>query len=688
MDMDKPWTKYTSPEGGRLDLGKGGFGSVHVVIRRKDGKKVACKVMSPLDSIRGHDSVAYTSIREIDLLLRLQEVGGVPKVYDVWPDRSGSVYMIMEQMKGSLYKLICNAHTKNPQPPILQMNVVRVLLFSLLRIVHEIHKRGIIHRDIKPENIMIGETPPTSARSTESTESIESSESINQSSISTKMPISITLIDFGLARDLPEGDSASQRPWSPGTVTRWYRPPELLLNEHPSYGAPVDIWSIGVLAIELVTGKCPFRGDSEEMQLRSIFECLGEPPEEFMRSTGWINAVQAVFRKKSGPSLRKQFLLNLINILGRENANFIDFIVRTLTFSPSKRITAEQALKLPFFDSFRVFLPRTVSNAETPSKFPYASSTVGSECDHVTQSLDKQVGKTGWMSQPDLKKECLWIFKTTEKLHCPRGVAPLACTNLLRAARSRASAENMFKDTRTLTASVLFLSSKVNSFAHISVPELCSVAQIEEKQLYLYELAVLNNALRFRVSLRSAFDVFDFEVCSNIWRNLFDYRKTNAFLNIDPTKEFSVPLVNKVEQHLWYWVGRMVLEATTLLGNGLWSLERLQLARASAFVGICGQYFQRVPVERMVKAYGRVSPRALNLALRSFIAVWNTFQSGEQNSGACGFLVDRFAVVLHVLRKSDDYPNQKIKSTILNYTQKKITTKTKESKKKVKPMKR
>ena len=62
-------------------------------------------------------------------------------------------------------------------------------------------------------------------------------------------------------------------------VTLWYRPPDVLLG-NKIYGTTVDMWSIGCIFAEMVSGKALFTGNSEEDQLKKIFEIKGTPTDE------------------------------------------------------------------------------------------------------------------------------------------------------------------------------------------------------------------------------------------------------------------------------------------------------------------------------------------------------------------------------------------------------------------------
>ena len=82
----------------------------------------------------------------------------------------------------------------------------------------------------------------------------------------------LKLADFGLARAC----GIPVRSYTHEVVTLWYRAPDVLLGSH-KYSTPVDIWSIGCIFAEMVTGSPLFTGTSEETQLDTIFRLLGTP---------------------------------------------------------------------------------------------------------------------------------------------------------------------------------------------------------------------------------------------------------------------------------------------------------------------------------------------------------------------------------------------------------------------------
>jgi len=110
---------------------------------------------------------------------------------------------------------------------------------QILKGVAELHANGIFHRDLKPANVLVGDDGV------------------------------LCVCDLGSARRLSPNGS-----YTPGLVTLWYRPPEILLGSR-GYGKSVDMWSLGCILGELITGKVLFNGATELEQLSNIFFYLG-----------------------------------------------------------------------------------------------------------------------------------------------------------------------------------------------------------------------------------------------------------------------------------------------------------------------------------------------------------------------------------------------------------------------------
>ena len=88
---------------------------------------------------------------------------------------------------------------------------------------------------------------------------------------STPPVYTIKIADFGLARE-----THSKLPYTTYVSTRWYRAPEVLLRAG-EYSAPVDIWAVGAMAVEIATLKPLFPGGNEVDQVWRVCEIMGSP---------------------------------------------------------------------------------------------------------------------------------------------------------------------------------------------------------------------------------------------------------------------------------------------------------------------------------------------------------------------------------------------------------------------------
>jgi len=132
------------------------------------------------------------------------------------------------------------------------------------------------------------------------------------------------------------------RTYTHEVVTLWYRAPEILLGGK-QYSTPVDIWSIGCIFAEMITRQPLFPGDSEIDQLYSIFRVLGTPNEQL-----WNGVSSYPDFKTTFPQWTPQSWTKVIN-----DKDYIphgvDLLSKMLIYEPSKRISAREALKHPFF---------------------------------------------------------------------------------------------------------------------------------------------------------------------------------------------------------------------------------------------------------------------------------------------------------------------------------------------------
>ena len=103
---------------------------------------------------------------------------------------------------------------------------VKFIIYQIMRGLKYIHSAGIIHRDLKPSNLAVNED------------------------------CDLKILDFGLARP-------TDAEMTGYVATRWYRAPEIMLN-WMHYSQTVDIWSVGCIMAELLTGRPLFPGDDRK----------------------------------------------------------------------------------------------------------------------------------------------------------------------------------------------------------------------------------------------------------------------------------------------------------------------------------------------------------------------------------------------------------------------------------------
>lgn len=199
-------------------IARGGMATVYLAMDQLLGRQVALKVMHPhlAEGPAGADFVARFR-REAMSAARLAHPGLV-SVFDQGQDGDTS-YLVMELVEGTNLRRVLT--DKGPQPVGDALQTVEAVLEALA----VAHAAGVIHRDIKPENVLVAADG------------------------------GIKVADFGLARAMAEASSTST-----GTVmgSVAYLAPELVT--YGSSDARTDLYSVGILLYELLTGRQPFAG--------------------------------------------------------------------------------------------------------------------------------------------------------------------------------------------------------------------------------------------------------------------------------------------------------------------------------------------------------------------------------------------------------------------------------------------
>src|SRR5690606_16070344 len=208
-------------------IGGGGFGEVYRAYQTLLKREVAVKIILPQHANQPEFIRRFEV--EAELVARLEHPHIVP-LFDYWRD-SGGAYLVMRLLRGgSLEDLI----EHGPIDPA----TTAQLLDQIAAALNVAHRNGVVHRDLKPANILLDEDR------------------------------NAYLADFGIAKDL--GASAGQQTMS-GMLTPNYASPEQFKGEPITQRS--DLYNVGLMLFEMLTGKPPFSGALHEV----IFKHIGEP---------------------------------------------------------------------------------------------------------------------------------------------------------------------------------------------------------------------------------------------------------------------------------------------------------------------------------------------------------------------------------------------------------------------------
>src|ERR1700760_507701 len=214
---------------------------------------------------------SYHNCLELREVIFLRTLPGHPHLVpalDIFLDPlSKKLHIAMEYMDGNLYQLMKARDHKYFDPA-----SVKSILFQIISGLEHIHAHSFFHRDIKPENILVSTSAPQDQGST------FKRYSALVTPPSTPPAYTVKIADFGLARE-----THSKVPYTTYVSTRWYRAPEVLLRAS-EYSAPVDIWAVGAMAVEVATLKPLFPGHNEVDQVWRVCEIMGSPGNWYNKS--------------------------------------------------------------------------------------------------------------------------------------------------------------------------------------------------------------------------------------------------------------------------------------------------------------------------------------------------------------------------------------------------------------------
>ncbi|KAK6474065.1 mitogen-activated protein kinase 12-like, partial [Huso huso] len=186
--------------------------------------------------------------------------------------------------------------------------ILDMFIFFLLFLFQYIHSAGIVHRDLKPSNL-----------------------AVNQN-------CELKILDFGLARH-------AESEMTGYVVTRWYRAPEIILN-WMHYTQTVDMWSVGCILAELITGHVLFPGKDYFDQLKLIMKLTGTPHPSL------VQKMQSKDAKRYIQALPPQVKRNFREAFPNMDKKVVDLLEKMLVLDPDRRLTAREGLSHRYLEEY------------------------------------------------------------------------------------------------------------------------------------------------------------------------------------------------------------------------------------------------------------------------------------------------------------------------------------------------
>ncbi|XP_077374235.1 uncharacterized protein LOC144016793 isoform X1 [Festucalex cinctus] len=332
-------------------IGKGSFGQVLKCLDHKTNELVAVKMIR--NKKRFHHQ-ALVELKILDVIKRKDKdnLHNVIHMKEYFYFRN-HLCISFELLGVNLYELIKKNNFQG-----FSVALIRRFTHALLRCLQMLHREKIIHCDLKPENILLSQRGPGN----------------------------IKVVDFG------SSCYEQQRVYT-YIQSRFYRSPEVILG-HP-YSMAIDMWSLGCILAELYTGYPLFPGESEVEQIACIMELLGMPPNDFVQSA---SRRRLFFDSKGNPrnttnskgKKRRPNSKELSTTLKTNDALFLDFITRCLTWDPTKRMTPDEGLQHDWIleGNFNKVKPRTKPSVKKPTE-SVASTERNGEYNCIKQANSK-----------------------------------------------------------------------------------------------------------------------------------------------------------------------------------------------------------------------------------------------------------------------------------------------------------
>ncbi|MBM4386372.1 MAG: serine/threonine protein kinase [Deltaproteobacteria bacterium] len=217
-------------------LGEGGFGTVYEGFHLGLNKEVAVKVLNP--ELRGNELVVKRFLNEVQAITRLSHPHTVA-THDLDQTDDGLLFLVMEKVEGkTLARMMAEEGEKSAALP--WQRVVGIIA-QVCESLEEAHEKGVIHRDLKPENIIVADRFGVKDY--------------------------VKVLDFGIAKIV------SDKPFNTLTEKgKLVGSPPYMSPEHckgEELDGRSDLYSLGIMMYQMLTGRLPFRAKTPEHMLIS-----------------------------------------------------------------------------------------------------------------------------------------------------------------------------------------------------------------------------------------------------------------------------------------------------------------------------------------------------------------------------------------------------------------------------------
>jgi hypothetical protein len=260
------------------ELGRGSFAVVYLADDQELGRQVAIKI--PGNGHRASSKQLVRLLEEARAAARLRHPG-IVAIYDVQPLTDGGVFAVLEYVEGKTLSQVAAADSSYRDIANLFAEIADAVAYA--------HTRGFVHRDLHPENVVIDDKNAPH------------------------------VLDFGLA--VHEDDQRALAGERAGSLC--YMSPEQVRGETHRLDGRADVWAIGVMLYEALTGRRPFTGDAAEQVIDEILQrdpkplrqirdeipielericlrCLAKRPEDRFATAGDVaNALRATMNPRA-----------------------------------------------------------------------------------------------------------------------------------------------------------------------------------------------------------------------------------------------------------------------------------------------------------------------------------------------------------------------------------------------------